>query len=385
MKDNYRVALIPGDGIGREVLSEGVKVMEAAARRFDFEFSWSEFDWSCERFHSVGEIMPADGLEQLRNFDAIYFGAVGFPGVPDHVSLWNLLIPMRRGLKLYVNLRPVRLLPGMISPLRDRGPGDIDYLIVRENNEGEYSEVGGRIYTGTEQEAAVQQSVFTKIGTDRIQRFAFELAATRRNHLTSATKSNGIIHSMPYWDERFEVNGKDYSGVTTDQYHIDILSARLVLSPDWFDVIVASNLFGDILSDLGPATTGTIAIAPSANLNPEREFPSLFEPVHGSAPDIAGQGIANPIGQIWSGVMMLDHLGQQTAAKAVMAAIEELLASPDGVRTPDMGGKGLCRDVGDSIPRLWLVPNGDRDGSVNRFRSRRPGLESFVNPEILVR
>ena len=212
MKYNYRVALIPGDGIGREVLSEGVKVMEAAARRFDFEFNWSEFDWSCERFHSVGEIMPADGLEQLRNFDAIYFGAVGFPGVPDHVSLWNLLIPMRRSLKLYVNLRPVRLLPGMISPLRDRGPGDIDYLIVRENNEGEYSEVGGRIYSGTDQEAAVQQSVFTKIGTDRIQRFAFELAATRRNHLTSATKSNGIIHSMPYWDERFEVNGKDYSG-----------------------------------------------------------------------------------------------------------------------------------------------------------------------------
>ena len=352
MKDNYRVALIPGDGIGREVLSEGVKVMEAAAKRFDFEFSWSEFDWSCERFHSVGEIMPADGLEQLRNFDAIYFGAVGFPGVPDHVSLWNLLIPMRRSLKLYVNLRPVRLLPGMISPLRDRGPGDIDYLIVRENNEGEYSEVGGRIYSGTDQEAAVQQSVFTKIGTDRIQRFAFELAATRRNHLTSATKSNGIIHSMPYWDERFEVNGKDYSGVTADQYHIDILSARLVLSPDWFDVIVASNLFGDILSDLGPATTGTIAIAPSANLNPEREFPSLFEPVHGSAPDIAGKGIANPIGQIWSGVMMLDHLGQQAAGKAVMAAIEQLLASPDGVRTPDMGDKGLCRDVGESIAQI---------------------------------
>jgi len=350
--NSYRVALIPGDGIGREVLTEGVKVMEAAASRFNFQLNWTEFDWSCERFHSVGEIMPADGVEQLHDFDAIYFGAVGFPGVPDHVSLWNLLIPMRRDLKLYVNLRPVRLLPGMVSPLRDRGPGDIDYFIVRENNEGEYSEIGGRVYTGTEQETVVQQSVFTRIGTDRIQRFAFELAAARRGHLTSATKSNGIIHSMPYWDERFEVNGKDFPGVTTDQYHIDILSARLVLSPDWFDVIVASNLFGDILSDLGPATTGTIAIAPSANLNPEREFPSLFEPVHGSAPDIAGKGIANPIGQIWSGVMMLDHLGEQTAGNAVMAAIEELLASPEGVRTPDLGGNGSCRDVGEDIARI---------------------------------
>ena len=350
--NSYRVALIPGDGIGREVLPEGVKVMEAAASRFNFQLNWTEFDWSCERFHSVGEIMPADGVTQLHDFDAIYFGAVGFPGVPDHVSLWNLLIPMRRDLKLYVNLRPVRLLPGMVSPLRDRGPGDIDYFIVRENNEGEYSDIGGRVYTGTEQEAVVQQSVFTRIGTDRIQRFAFELAAARRGHLTSATKSNGIIHSMPYWDERFEVNGKDFPGVTTDQYHIDILSARLVLSPDWFDVIVASNLFGDILSDLGPATTGTIAIAPSANLNPEREFPSLFEPVHGSAPDIAGKGIANPIGQIWSGVMMLDHLGEQTAGNAVMAAIEELLASPEGVRTPDLGGNGSCRDVGEDIARI---------------------------------
>ena len=352
MTKNYRIALIPGDGIGREVLAEGVRVMEAAASRFNFQLNWTEFDWSCERFHSVGEIMPADGVEQLHDFDAIYFGAVGFPGVPDHVSLWNLLIPIRRDLKLYVNLRPVRLLPGMVSPLRDRGPGDIDYFIVRENNEGEYSEIGGRVYTGTEQEAVVQQSVFTRIGTDRIQRFAFELAAARRGHLTSATKSNGIIHSMPYWDERFEVNGKDFPGVTTDQYHIDILSARLVLSPDWFDVIVASNLFGDILSDLGPATTGTIAIAPSANLNPEREFPSLFEPVHGSAPDIAGKGIANPIGQIWSGVMMLNHLGEQTAANAVMAAIEELLASPEGVRTPDLGGNGSCRDVGEDIARI---------------------------------
>tara|TARA_B100000953_G_C17980794_1_gene409013 strand:- start:497 stop:1228 length:732 start_codon:yes stop_codon:yes gene_type:complete len=240
----------------------------------------------------------------------------------------------------------------MISPLKDRGPGDIDYLIVRENNEGEYSEIGGRLYSGTDQEAAVQQSVFTRKGTDRIQRYAFELSRGRKRHLTSATKSNGIIHSMPFWDERFAANALDFSDVETDQYHIDILSARLVLTPDWFDVIVASNLFGDILSDLGPATTGTIAIAPSANLNPERDFPSLFEPVHGSAPDIAGKGLANPIGQIWSGVMMLEHLGEKTAAQAVMKAIEEILENPDGIRTADIGGRASCRDVGEGIAQI---------------------------------
>ena len=352
MADVYQVALIPGDGIGQEVLPEGVRVMEAAARKYGFRFKWTEFDWSCERYQRVGEIMPSDGLAQLEPMDAIYFGAVGFPGVPDHVSLWNLLIPMRRGLQLYVNLRPVRLLPGMISPLKDRGPGDIDYLIVRENNEGEYSEIGGRLYSGTDHEAAVQQSVFTRKGTDRIQRYAFELSRGRKRHLTSATKSNGIIHSMPFWDERFAANALDFSDVETDQYHIDILSARLVLTPDWFDVIVASNLFGDILSDLGPATTGTIAIAPSANLNPERDFPSLFEPVHGSAPDIAGKGLANPIGQIWSGVMMLEHLGEKTAAQAVMKAIEEILENPDGIRTADIGGRASCRDVGEGIAQI---------------------------------
>jgi tartrate dehydrogenase/decarboxylase/D-malate dehydrogenase len=352
MADIYQVALIPGDGIGQEVLPEGVRVMEAAARKYDFRFQWTEFDWSCERYQRVGEIMPSDGLTQLEPMDAIYFGAVGFPGVPDHVSLWNLLIPMRRGLQLYVNLRPVRLLPGMTSPLKERGPSDIDYLIVRENNEGEYSEIGGRLYSGTDQEAVVQQSVFTRKGTDRIQRYAFELSRGRKRHLTSATKSNGIIHSMPFWDERFTANAADFPDVETDQYHIDILSARLVLTPDWFDVIVASNLFGDILSDLGPATTGTIAIAPSANLNPERDFPSLFEPVHGSAPDIAGMGLANPIGQIWSGVMMLEHLGEKTAAQAVMKAIEEILESPDGIRTADIGGRASCRDVGEAIAQI---------------------------------
>ena len=352
MANVYDVALIPGDGIGREVLPEGVRVMEAVARKQGFSFNWTEFDWSCERYQRLGEIMPADGLAQLEPMDAIYFGAVGFPGVPDHVSLWNLLIPMRRGLQLYVNLRPVRLLPGMTSPLKDLEPGDIDYLIVRENNEGEYSEIGGRLYPGTDQEAAVQQSVFTRKGTDRIQRYAFELSQSRKKHLTSATKSNGIIHSMPYWDERFTLNSKDFPDVETDQYHIDILSARLVLTPGWFDVIVASNLFGDILSDLGPATTGTIAIAPSANLNPEREYPSLFEPVHGSAPDIAGKGLANPIGQIWSGAMMLEHLGEYSSARAVMSAIEVVLEDHRSLRTADLGGSASCRDVGEAIAQI---------------------------------
>jgi len=352
MANVYDVALIPGDGIGREVLPEGVRVMEAVARKQGFSFNWTEFDWSCERYQRLGEIMPADGLAQLEPMDAIYFGAVGFPGVPDHVSLWNLLIPMRRGLQLYVNLRPVRLLPGMTSPLKDLEPGDIDYLIVRENNEGEYSEIGGRLYPGTDQEAAVQQSVFTRKGTDRIQRYAFELSQSRKKHLTSATKSNGIIHSMPYWDERFTLNSKDFPDVETDQYHIDILSARLVLTPGWFDVIVASNLFGDILSDLGPATTGTIAIAPSANLNPEREYPSLFEPVHGSAPDIAGKGLANPIGQIWSGAMMLEHLGEHSSARAVMSAIEVVLEDHRSLRTADLGGSASCRDVGEAIAQI---------------------------------
>lgn len=347
--ETYRIAVIPGDGIGREVVPEGQRVLEAAARQYGFSFDWVEFDWSCERFHRVGEIMPADGLDQLNGLDAIFFGAVGFPGVPDHVSLWELLMPMRRGLKLYVNLRPVKLLAGLSCPLRDKSPGDINYMIVRENNEGEYSEIGGRLYQGTEQEAAFQESIFTRQGTDRIHEFAFNLAQKRKGKLTSATKSNGIIHSMSYWDERFAANASRFPNIETDQYHIDILAARLVLTPEWFDVIVASNLFGDILSDLGPATTGTIAVAPSANLNPEGAHPSLFEPVHGSAPDITGKGIANPIGQIWSGSMMLEHLGETDAANSVMSAIEEVMAASDGPKTPDIGGSATTVEVGSAL------------------------------------
>ena len=334
----HRIAVIAGDGIGNEVVPEGIRVLEAAGRKFGIKFEWREFDWSCERYRSTGRMMPEDGLKQLSEYESIFLGAVGQPDVPDHISLWGLLIPMRRGFQQYINRRPVRLLPGTTSPLRDRGPKDIDMVILRENVEGEYSEIGGRLYQGSEQEMAMQQTVFTRKGTDRIIRYAFELARTRpRKHVTSATKSNGIIHTMPYWDERFKAVAADYPDVKTAQFHIDILCAHFVSHPDWFDVVVGSNLFGDILSDLGPAVAGSIGIAPSGNINPERKFPSMFEPVHGSAPDIYGQGIANPIGQIWSGAMMLDHLGEHDAAKAIVKAIEKVLAEPK-LRTRDLKG-----------------------------------------------
>ena len=348
-KNSYQIAVIPGDGIGTEVVPEAIRVLEAAGRKFDFACTYDEKDWSCERFNKKGAMMPEDGLDQIKDHSAILLGAVGFPGVPDHVSLWGLLIPIRREFRQYVALRPVRLFEGMECPLAGRKPGDIDFLIVRENNEGEYSEIGGRLYAGTDDELVVQQSIFTRRGCERIMRYAFELARTREaKHLTSATKSNGIIHSMPYWDERFEVISKDYPDVTTDKFHIDILSAHFVRNPDWFDVVVGSNLVGDILSDLGPAVTGTIGIAPGANINPEKEFPSMFEPVHGSAPDIAGKGIANPIGQIWSAAMMLEHLGQEEAAQAIVTAIENVLRD-SAVKTPDMGGKASTSDLGKAI------------------------------------
>ena len=346
---NYRIAVIPGDGIGKEVVPEGERVLDAAGARFGLTFEWTEFPWDCSTYAETGRIMPEDGIEQLTPFDAIFLGAVGWPGVPDHVSLWDMLIPIRRRFEQYVNLRPVRLMKGVATPLRDREPGDIDFYVVRENNEGEYSEIGGRLYQGTDAELAVQQSIFTRRGTDRIIRYAFELARARgRKKVTSATKSNGIIHSMPYWDERFATVAADYPDIETDQYHIDILSAHFVLHPDWFDVVVASNLFGDILSDLGPAVTGSIGIAPSANINPERTHPSMFEPVHGSAPDIAGKGIANPIAQIWSGAMMLEHLGAGEAAAAVVGAIETVLGD-GGPRTRDLGGTATCEEVGKAV------------------------------------
>jgi tartrate dehydrogenase/decarboxylase/D-malate dehydrogenase len=346
---SYRVAVIPGDGIGKEVVPEGQKVLEAAARKHGFGLDWTHFDWSCDRYLKTGEFMPKNGIDQLRKFDAIYLGAVGWPGIPDHVSLWGLLIPIRRSFEQYVNLRPVRLLKGVPCPLAGKKPGDIEYWIVRENCEGEYSNIGGRIYEGTEAEMAMQQSLFTKRGVDRVLRYAFDLARSRpRKRLTSATKSNGIIHTMPYWDERVKAIAKEYPEISVDVYHIDILAAHFVRFPERFDVVVGSNLFGDILSDLGPATTGTIAIAPGANLNPERKHPSMFEPVHGSAPDIYGKKIANPIGQIWSGAMMLDHFGEKKAADAIVRAIEDVVGG-GGPRTPDMGGQASTSDLGEAI------------------------------------
>jgi tartrate dehydrogenase/decarboxylase/D-malate dehydrogenase len=350
--NEMKIAVIPGDGIGHEVVPEGIKVLEAAAARFDLAFKFTDYDWSCERFHKTGAMMPENGLDQIKDSDAIFLGAVGFPGVPDHVSLWGLLIPIRREFQQYINLRPVRLFEGLPCPLAGRQPGDIDYWIVRENNEGEYSSVGGRQFEGTELEMAVQQAIFTRKGCDRVMRYAFELAKSEgKKSVTSATKSNGISISMPYWDERFAAIAREYPDIKTEQYHIDILTAHLVRNPDWFDVIVGSNLFGDILSDLGPATTGTIAIAPGGNINPEKDFPSMFEPVHGSAPDIAGKNISNPIGQIWSGAMMLEHLGHPEAAKAIVDAIEQVIEDKT-VLTADMGGKANTQELGDAIAAI---------------------------------
>lgn len=349
MAEKLKIAVIPGDGIGWEVVPEGIKVLEAVGAKHGLEYDFTEFDWSCERFHKTGKFMPDDGLEQLKAYDSIFLGAVGFPGVPDHISLWSLLIPIRRSMNQYINLRPVRMMKGMKCPLAGRGPEDIDFWVVRENNEGEYSEIGGRLFQGTENEMAMQETVMTRMGCDRVMRYAFDLCRrVGKKKVTSATKSNGIIHTMPFWDERFEAISKEYPDLDTDKFHIDILTAQFVLHPDWFDVVVGSNLFGDILSDLGPAVAGSIGIAPSANINPEGDYPSMFEPVHGSAPDIAGKGIANPIGQIWSGAMMLEHLGHQAAADDIVKAIETVL-SEAGPKTPDIGGQAATKDLGDAI------------------------------------
>lgn len=346
--NKHKIALIPGDGIGGEVLPEGVRVLTAAGRRFGFSFEWDSRPWGCQYYLRTGSMMPEDGLAGIRHHDAIYLGAVGFPGVPDHVSLWGLLIRIRREFEQYACLRPIRLMPNVESPLRDRVAGDIDIMLVRENTEGEYSDRGHKLNESSDIEAVVQESVFTRKGVDRILRYAFELARSRdRKRVTSATKSNGIAITMPYWDSRVALMAQQYPEIATDQYHIDILAAHFVQRPERFDVVVASNLFGDILSDLGAACTGTIGIAPSANLNPEREYPSMFEPVHGSAPDIFGRNIANPIGQIWAGAMMLDHLGHADAARAVVRAIESVLTS--GPRTRDLGGNASTQEVGVAI------------------------------------
>jgi len=337
---NYKIATIAGDGIGKEVVPESIKILKEAARKHQFQIQFDEFDFaSCDYYKKNGKMLPNDWKEKIRKHDAIYFGAVGDPSkVPDHISLWGSLLKFRREFDQYINLRPVKLFEGVPCPLANKKPGDIDMLIVRENTEGEYSSVGGRMFENTEREIALQETVMSRKGVDRVQKFAFELAKLNgRKKVTSATKSNGIAITMPFWDERFNNIKKKYPEIKTDQFHIDILAARFVLTPEWFDVVVASNLFGDILSDLGPACTGTIGIAPSGNINPENKFPSLFEPVHGSAPDIAGKGIANPIGQIWSGAMMLEHLGEREASKTIINSMEKTLLIKEN-RTKDLSG-----------------------------------------------
>ncbi len=353
----HRIAVIAGDGIGTEVMPEGLRALDAAARRFGIALEVDEFEFSnCAYYARHGTMLPTDWKDRIGGHDAIFFGAVGWPAtVPDHVSLWGSLLKFRREFDQYINLRPARLMPGIRSPLVDRqgqplAPGAIDMWIVRENTEGEYSSIGGRMFEGTEREVVIQETVMSRIGVDRVLKFAFDLAASRpRRKLTSATKSNGISITMPYWDERVDAMARAYPQVAVERFHIDILTAHFVQRPQHFDVVVASNLFGDILSDLGPACTGTIGIAPSANINPTRAWPSLFEPVHGSAPDIAGQGIANPIGQIWSAAMMLDFLGHRDAHDAVLAAIEAVLADPAAPRTPDLGGRAATADLGRAI------------------------------------
>ena len=358
----HRIAVIAGDGIGQEVMPEGLRVLQTAARRFGIGLQFDHFNFACwDYYRQHGRMLPEDWKQQIGTHDAIYFGAVGWPDkIPDHISLWESLLLFRREFDQYINLRPARLMPGVTAPVvrRDgspRQPGEIDMLIVRENTEGEYSSIGGRMFEGTEREMVMQETVMTRLGVDRVLRFAFELAQSRpRRHLTSATKSNGIAITMPYWDERVALMARQYPDVVVDKFHIDILTAHFVQRPDYFDVVVASNLFGDILSDLGPACTGTIGIAPSANLNPTRRFPSLFEPVHGSAPDIAGKGIANPVGQIWAGAMMLDFLGHREAHDAIVHAIEQVLDPQNGLsRTPDLhGGQASTEDMGRAVAQL---------------------------------
>ncbi|MCM3092748.1 MULTISPECIES: tartrate dehydrogenase [unclassified Cytobacillus] len=349
--DHYSIALIPGDGIGVDVVREGKKVLDTISDLHGgFSLTYKELDWSCEYYAKYGKMMPEDGLEQLKDFDSIFLGAVGYPGVPDHVSLWGLLLPIRRQFEQYINLRPVKLLKGLDSPLAGKTSDQLDFIVIRENNEGEYSSIGGRMYEGTDLDMAMQTSVFTRKGVERVLRYAFDLAEKqgKRKHVTAATKSNGIIHTMPFWDQYVERINQEYPLVTSNTVHIDALAAFFISKPETMDVVVASNLFGDILTDLGAAIVGGLGIAPSANINPEKKFPSMFEPVHGSAPDIAGKGIANPIASIWCTSMLLDHLGQAESAKAIIDAMEDVLQEKE-VLTPDLGGKSTTEQVGDYI------------------------------------
>jgi tartrate dehydrogenase/decarboxylase/D-malate dehydrogenase len=353
MMASFRIAVIAGDGIGREVIPAGMAAMAAAARGSDLTLSFSEFPWGCEFYKQHGRMLDEDGFERLAEFDAIYLGAIGAPGVSDAASA-ALILAIRQRFDQYVNLRPMRLLPGLASPLANRGAADIDMICVRENSEGEYSGVGGRIHRGTAHEVAQQVGVFTRNGIERILRYGFELAASRpRKLLASATKSNALTHSMVMWDEIAEIVRKDYPSVEYRKYHVDALAARMITHPQTLDVMVTSNLFGDILTDIGSAISGSLGIAPGANINPTRQFPSMFEPIHGSAPDIAGKGIANPIGAIWAGALMFDHLGCRDLHDRILAAIEKVVAAGK-VRTPDLGGSATTREVADAITSaIW--------------------------------
>lgn len=345
---SLRIAVIPGDGIGPEVVSEALRVLDVVSQEDgSLAFFYDSFDWGCEYYLEHGVMMPEDGLEILRRYDAIFLGAVGFPTVPDHVSLWGLLLPIRRTFEQYVNLRPTQLLPGIDGPLKRYQAGDIDFVVVRENSEGEYSNMGGRLREGTAQEIVVQNAVFTRFGTERIIRYAFKLAQSRRGRLAGATKSNGINYSMPFWDEVFHAVGAEYPNVQQELVHVDALAARFITSPDSLDVVVGSNLFGDILTDIGAAIQGSIGMAAAANLNPERQYPSMFEPVHGSAPTLVGQNIANPMGQILTAKMMVDFLGYPDVGKMMEKAVVDALQS--GVKTPDLGGTSTTREVTDYI------------------------------------
>lgn len=346
----HRIAVIPGDDIGQEVIPEGLKVLRALERRDpELSFQFETFPWGCDYYLREGRMMPADGLDHLTSFEAIYFGAVGWPTVPDHISLWGLRLAICQGFDQYANVRPARLLPGVEGPLRGRGPEEIDFIVVRENTEGEYAGAGGRVHRGTAHEVAIQTSVFTRFAVERVIRFAFDLAGRRPSlHLTSVTKSNAQQYSMVLWDEIFRSTAAAYPLVSTEEWLVDAMTTRMVLHPETLDVVVASNLHADILTDLAGALSGSLGLAPSANLNPERRFPSMFEPVHGSAPDIAGKGIADPIAAVWSAAMMLEFLGEESAATAVMRAIEAVTRD-GGTLTPDLGGTASTATVGDTL------------------------------------
>jgi tartrate dehydrogenase/decarboxylase/D-malate dehydrogenase len=346
---SYKIAVIAGDGIGREVIPAGIAALEAATRGSNVSLSFTELPWGCDYYLRTGRMMDADGFERIATFDAIYLGAIGAPTVADHIAVWELLLPLRQRFQQYVNLRPMRLLPGLVSPLANRGAADIDMVCVRENTEGEYAGVGGRVHVGTPHEVAQQTSIFTRAGVERILRYGFETARKRpRKLLASATKSNALRYSMVFWDEVADVVKKDYPDVDYRKYHVDAIAARMVTNPASLDVIVASNLFGDILTDIGSAISGSLGIAPGANINPERTFPSMFEPIHGSAPDIAGKGIANPIGAVWAAAQMMDHLGHRDVHDKVLGAVERVVASGKN-RTPDLGGQATTKQLADAI------------------------------------